>query len=197
MDVTTGEFRATEFAGAQAEDRLRDELQILQPREILVPRQPGLFAQAGSDARDASPNGLREGLETRLEEWVFRSGYGERILTEQFGVHGLEGLGLAGHAQAICAAGALLHYLRETSAKTVDASPTALLHLEPVRYYEQQDALALDPVTVRNLEIIAPLFSDDSSPNAKTSRPTSLLTALDETATSMGARPAARLDSAS
>ena len=188
VDVTTGEFRATEFAGEQAEDRLRDELQILQPREILVPRQPGLFAQAGSDHLDPTSNGLREGLETRLEEWVFRSGYGERILAEQFGVHGLEGLGLAGHAEAICAAGALLHYLRETSAKTIDASPAALLHLEPVRYYEQQDALALDPVTVRNLEIIAPLFSDENSHSAKASGPTSLLAALDETATSMGAR---------
>ena len=188
VDVTTGEFRATEFAGAQSEDRLRDELQILQPREILVPRQPGLFAQTGSGADNAAPSGLREGLETRCEEWVFRSGYGERILAEQFGVHGLEGLGLAGHAQAICAAGALLHYLRETSAKTIDASPTALLHLEPVRYYEQQDALALDPVTVRNLEIIAPLFSDENPHNSKPSGPTSLLAALDETATSMGAR---------
>ncbi len=139
---------------------------------------------------DASPNGPAcvEGIETRIEEWIFRSGYGERILAEQFGVNGLEGLGLAGHTQAICAAGALLHYLRETSAKTAEQSPAALLHLEPVRYYEQQDALALDPVTVRNLEIIAPLFSDESSRNSKASGPTSLLTALDETATSMGAR---------
>src|ERR1700693_1172290 len=39
MDISTGEFRATEFAGAAAEDRLRDELQVLRPREILLPRQ--------------------------------------------------------------------------------------------------------------------------------------------------------------
>ena len=40
-------------------------------------------------------------------------------------------------------------------------SPAALLHLDSVRYYEQQDALVLDPVTVRNLELIAPLFAED------------------------------------
>ena len=131
---------------------------------------------------------MRRHRKTRLDEWIFRSGYGERILAEQFGVHGLEGLGLAGHAQAICAAGALLHYLRETSAKTAEPSPAALSHLEPVRYYEQQDALALDPVTVRNLEIVAPLFAEEGARGSVTGGPTSLLAALDETATNMGAR---------
>src|SRR6202051_1877469 len=36
-DVSTGEFRATQFAGEEAEERLRDELQLLRPREILLP----------------------------------------------------------------------------------------------------------------------------------------------------------------
>ena len=188
VDVSTGEFRATEFAGGEAEERLRDELQILAPREILLPRQPGLFAQASSRDSDAAAPSLRDGIETRLDEWIFRSSYGERILAEQFGVHGLEGLGLAGHSEAICAAGALLHYLRETSAKTADESPLALTHLEPVRYYEQQSGLVLDPVTVRNLEIIAPIFGEDGARNARASGPSSLLGALDETVTSMGGR---------
>ena len=38
VDLSTGEFRATEFAGDKAEARLRDELGILRPREILLPR---------------------------------------------------------------------------------------------------------------------------------------------------------------
>jgi len=188
VDVSTGEFRATEFIGAEAEERLRDELQILAPREILLPRQPGLFGQASSRDSETAGAGLREGIETRLDEWIFRSGYGERVVAEQFGVHGLEGLGLAGHTQAICAAGALLHYLRETSAKTAEESPAALTHLEPVRYYEQQSGLVLDPVTVRNLEIIAPIFEEESANNRRAAGPTSLLAALDETVTSMGGR---------
>ena len=129
----------------------------------------------------------REGIETRLEEWVFRPDYGERMLAEQFGVKGLEGFGLAGHPQAICAAGALLHYLRETSRErpTDDIRQRRSLHLDSVRYYEQQDALVLDPVTVRNLELVAPLYAEDARLAA---RATSLLGALDQTATGMGAR---------
>jgi DNA mismatch repair protein MutS len=185
VDASTGEFQATEFAEATAEEKLRDELALLHPREILLPRQSGLFAQSGGSRPEISSASAREGVETRLEEWIFRTPYGERMLTEQFGVKGLEGFGLAGHNQAIAAAGALLHYLRETSAKTEGGSAAALLHLETPRYYEQQDALVLDPVTVRNLELIAPLYAEDSP---RSGVATSLLGAIDQTATSTGAR---------
>jgi DNA mismatch repair protein MutS len=186
VDASTGEFQATEFAEASAEERLRDELQLLHPREILLPRQSGLFSPGGTSRPEGGSGSAREGVETRLEEWIFRPVYAERLMTEQFGVKGLEGFGLAGHDQAIAAAGALLHYLRETSAKSEagPASTAALLHLENPRFYEQQDALVLDPVTVRNLELIAPLYAEDSPRGAATS----LIGAIDQTATSMGAR---------
>jgi DNA mismatch repair protein MutS len=186
MDISTGEFRATEFAGAAAEDRLRDELQVLRPREILLPRQPGLFSQANPARPDGFSASSREGLETRLEEWVFRADYGERLLREQLGVKALEGFGLAGHAQAIGAAGALVYYLRETSAKA-DGGSAALLHLDGVRYYERQDALVLDAVTVRNLELLAPLNAEEAH-RGSSSSPASLLGAIDQTVTAMGAR---------
>ncbi len=178
VDVSTGEFSATEFSGPEAEEKLRDELQLLRPREILLPRPASLFPQAAS----AELAGVG-GVETRLEEWVFRDDYAERLLTEQFGVLGLEGFGLASHRQAAAAAGALVHYLRETSAKNDDGA-APLLHLDRVRYYEQQDALVLDNVSVRNLELIAPLFAEEGS----RSQPATLLAALDETSTGMGAR---------
>jgi DNA mismatch repair protein MutS len=186
MDVSTGEFRATEFSGPSAEERLRDELQILRPREILLPRQAALFAPPGSPRPEGAPGGFREGIETRLEEWVFGSDYGRRMLTEQYGVKDLEGLGLNGHTRAISAAGALLHYLRETSAKS-DGQVAALAHLDSLRFYEQQDALVLDPVTVRNLELVAPLFADETSRGSHAG-PATLLAAIDATVTSMGAR---------
>ncbi len=188
VDVSTGEFRATEFAGDAAEERLRDELQLLRPREILLPRQAALFPRAATSRPDSLTSGAREGVETRLEEWIFHSEFGERILTQQFGVKGLEGFGLNGRTQAICAAGALLHYLRETSAKTEEETPSALLHLDFIRYYEQQDALVLDPVTVRNLELVAPLYADDAPRGGAAAPPASLLGAIDKTITSMGAR---------
>lgn len=193
-DVTTGEFQATEFSGCDAEEKLRDELYRLRPREILLPRQAGLFAASsveGDGAGSGQPHGgraeYRDAVETRVEEWVFRPDYADRMLREQFGVASLDGFGLAAHPQAIAAAGAMVHYLRETSAKGTEnrnGKEPALGHLDPVRYYEQSEALVLDTVTVRNLELVAPLFTEEAG---RGGAPT-LLSALDETATGMGAR---------
>src|SRR5579871_1825205 len=195
-DVTTGEFRATVFSGQDANEKLRDELHRLKPREILIPRQAGLFAAAaaGADGDYGAPapsprTEFREGVETRIDEWIFRTDYAERMLREQFGVATLDGFGLAGHSQAISAAGALVHYLRETSALEAEngdhAHPrAALAHLDRVRFYEQADALVLDVVTVRNLELVAPIFYEDGARGT----PPTLLSALDETVTGMGAR---------
>ncbi|MGH9594710.1 MAG: DNA mismatch repair protein MutS, partial [Bryobacteraceae bacterium] len=156
VDISTGEFSATEFAGATTEEKLRDELQLLRPREVLLPRIEGLFADSeaeGPGNRFASRMELREGAITRLEDWIFGAEYGERTLTEQFGVAGLEGFGLADHPEAATAAGAIVHYLRETSAKATSGTVNeALQHLDRVRYYEQLEVLALDSVSVRNLE---------------------------------------------
>ncbi|HLE37659.1 MAG TPA: hypothetical protein VI699_11005, partial [Candidatus Acidoferrales bacterium] len=178
VDISTGEFRATEFAAPEAEEKLRDALALLRPREILLPRPATLFPSTTPTDLDGSG-----GVETRLEEWVFEHSHAERLLTEQFGVVGLEGFGLADHPQAASAAGAIVHYLRETSA-CGNGSSAQLSHLDRVRYFEQQDSLALDNVSVRNLELVAPLFPDDSARSA----PATLLAALDETSTSMGAR---------
>src|SRR6266446_5743036 len=191
-DITTGEFSVTEFSGADADEKLRDELHRLKPREILLPRQAGLFAGSPGDGDGGgqSPGGraeFRDAVETRIEEWAFRADYAERMLHEQFGVASLDGFGLAGHAQAMSAAGAMVHYLRETSGmgpENGDPLESALGHLDRVRYYEQADALVFDTVTVRNLELVAPIFAEDAG---KGGAPT-LLAALDETATGMGAR---------
>src|SRR5437773_9216413 len=46
VDLSTGEFQATEFSGADADDALRDQLQLLHPRETLLPRPQQLFETA-------------------------------------------------------------------------------------------------------------------------------------------------------
>jgi len=180
VDLSTGEFLATEFQGAGAEEELRDELQLLRPRETLLPRPQQLFETAKNTLLDGAG-----GVETRLEDWIFQRDYTERILREQFGVAELTGFGLDTHVQAMCAAGAVVHYLRENAARGDDApSVEALQHLDRIRYYQQQDALVLDPVSVRNLELVAPIFTEE----AKGSGPTTLIAALDSTVTGMGAR---------
>lgn len=180
VDLSTGEFQATEFSGAGAEEALRDELLLLRPRETLLPRPQQLFETAKTSLLEGAG-----GVESRLEEWIFHLDYAERILREQFGVAELTGFGLDGHSHALSAAGAVVHYLRENSARSEDGrSVEALQHLDHIRYYEQQDALLLDPVSVRNLELLSPIFVEDT----KASGPTTLVAALDSTVTGMGAR---------
>ena len=111
VDLSTGEFRATEFSGEKAEARLQDELGILRPREVLLRRAVTLFPVT----LPAEMDGLGA-VETRLDEWVFEANYATRMLEQHFRVATLEGFGLNGHASATAAAGALVHYLRETSA---------------------------------------------------------------------------------
>jgi DNA mismatch repair protein MutS len=180
VDLSTGEFQATEFSGASAEEALRDELLLTRPRETLLPRPQQLFETAKNTLLDGTG-----GVETRVEDWVFQRDYAERILREQFGVAELTGFGLDDHAQALSAAGAVVHYLRENAARGDDApSVEALGHLDRIRYYEQHDSLVLDPVSVRNLELLAPIFTEET----KSSGPTTLVAALDSTVTGMGAR---------
>jgi DNA mismatch repair protein MutS len=195
VDLSTGDFRATEFSGPGAETRLRDELGILRAREVLLPRPATLFPAAGAPEL----NGLGA-VETRLDDWIFHHEFATRLLEEQFRVATLEGFGVTRHLQAVSAAGAIVHYLRETSAigaqgqngssaKSAEghtagngssSAIAGLEHLDTLHYYEQQEALALDQVTVRNLELIEPIGADESS--------STLVSALDDTATGMGAR---------
>jgi DNA mismatch repair protein MutS len=206
VDLSTGEFQATEFSGPRADEDLRDELQLLHPRETLLPRPQQLF----DTAKNSLPEGT-SGVESRLEDWIFHYDYAARILREQFGVAELTGFGLDDHHQSLAAAGAIIHYLRENAARgdrsavaraedrstatttsgaaatlAKDAAPSieALRHLDRVRYYEQHDALVLDPVSVRNLELINPIFSEEAGRTG----PTTLIAALDLTVTGMGAR---------
>ncbi len=180
VDLSTGEFQATEFAGVAAEEALRDELQLIRPRETLLPRPQQLFETAKNSLLEGTG-----GVESRLEEWIFHLDYAERILREQFGVAELTGFGLDGHHHALSAAGAVVHYLRENSARGENGhSVDALRHLDHIRYYEQHDSLLLDPVSVRNLELLSALFSEDT----KLTGPTTLVAALDSTVTGMGAR---------
>lgn len=187
VDISTGEFRATEFSGPDAETRMRDELHVLHPHEILMPRPTTLFsAGAAVDSGRGELDGIT-GAVTRLDDWIFQVDYASRVLQEEFGVVGLEGFGLQDHMAATCAAGAIIHYLRETSARTSAITKAGLGHLSPVGFYQQQDALVLDAVSIRNLELLAPLFAETAESVGRGGAPT-LLWALDETSTGMGAR---------
>jgi len=154
VDVSTGEFRATEVPALEA----AATLEALNVREVLNPE----------DAADLP------GLNTRLESWIFSHDYGDRILKDHFKLLLLDGCGLGGKPLATGAAGAILHYLRDTQRSALD-------HLDPPSWFERGDAMMLDAVTIRNLELVEPLFAGES-------REVTLLSVLDQTLTGMGGR---------
>jgi DNA mismatch repair protein MutS len=162
VDISTGEFRVTECEPGEAGALLEQ----LNPREVLLPDQTPLLP----------PEPGRRFVVTHADEWVFSIDYAQRILQEHFRLHTLDGCGLAGRASAICAAGAILHYLRDTQRGALD-------HLAAPAFYDRADAMVLDAVTVRNLEVFEPLFSADAAAKAPT-----LIAVLDQTATGMGGR---------
>jgi DNA mismatch repair protein MutS len=153
VDISTGEFRVTEVDSPEA----IHTLESLNAREVLVPAQHPLF-----------PGPVR----TELEEWIFSQDYADRTLREHFKLLTLDGCGLAGRTAAICAAGAVLHYLRDTQR-------AALEHLDAPTFYDRADAMVLDAVTVRNLELLEPVFQGEGA---------TLIGVLDQTLTGMGGR---------
>ncbi len=176
LDLSTGELRCTEVAGDEALARVRDEIDTLGVRELLVaaPLEP----VARSLALDCTV--------TVLDEWVYALDHTGPLLEAHFGVASLDGFGLKGKPLASAAAGGLLFYARDTQRD-------ALRHVTEISYYEQSDAMLLDATTVRNLELVAGFDG---------TRRHSLLSVIDETSTSMGARllktlllrPSVRLD---
>jgi DNA mismatch repair protein MutS len=163
VDVSTGEFRATELDLFE----LPGLLESIGAREMLVAAEAPLFPQPEP----------KRWIVTELDGWVFSVDYSDRILREHFHLLTLDGCGLAGKSAAVAAAGAILHYLRDTQRAALD-------HLDPPKYFDRAETMVLDAVTVRNLELIEPIFSNDGS----FSNEGTLIHVLDQTATGMGGR---------
>ena len=180
LDLSTGEFRATEFVGDDAERRIREELLVLRPREVLFASSLPLFDQPRASAPQAAAAPRMASLEnatwaeTPLDDWIFAPDYAIPQVENHFGVLSLEGFGLADRSAAATAAGAILHYVRTTQRGSLD-------HVDRIGFYERQNCLVLDAVTVRNLELIEPLFSG-AGDNA------TLFRSLDTTVAPMGKR---------
>jgi DNA mismatch repair protein MutS len=86
-----------------------------------------------------------------VEDWVWTRDFALPLVERQMNVRSLEGFGLVGHDAAAIAAGALVHYVRTTQKNEA-------LHIDSLKFQEHSTALELDQVTVRNLELVEPLF---------------------------------------
>ena len=149
-DVSTGEFAATQFGGEQWATALRQELDRLQPAEVLAPKSTG-----GGDGlpdwwpRIESGGGPLTGLVTPYDGWRFDPTTAEEGLLARYEVASLEGFGLDRQPAAIAAAGALVAYLEQTHARL-------LASLAEVRSYNPDRYVTLDTFTRHNLEILEP-----------------------------------------
>ncbi len=168
LDLSTGEFSATEYSGADGRHALGDDLAVLRPREVVV--ASGL--PGGPESALPLPPGLPPPRLTEIEPWTFDVENARRMLLDQTRTQTLAGFGLDGHAGAISAAGALVQYLKDT--QKVD-----LAHVRAIRYRAGGDALIVDPTTLKHLEVVE---------SAGGGRAGSLLDEIDRTSTAMGGR---------
>lgn len=189
LDISTGEFRVTQETGRDSWTRIRADLESYAPRELLFPASLGALIKTGLSGRvQTAPlpldNGEAPSVEisaneygfdatlTPLDDWQWQRDDCYSLLANHFKVRTLDGYGLARKDEAIRAAGACLRYAQETQR-------AAGAHVTDLVYFEPQDHLVLDSVTVRNLELVESLAGGSGR---------SLLQVIDETVTGMGAR---------
>ncbi len=195
LDISTGEFRATQETGRDAWEKIRAGLESYAPRELLFPESLAPLIRSGfsqkaqttplpidgaantdspesSSLRSSSIATTFEASLTPLDDWLWQTEECAALLRDHFGVRSLEGYGLERKQEAVRAAGACLRYARETQR-------AAAAHITDLVYFEPQDHLVLDAVTVRNLELVESLAATSGR---------SLLDIIDETVTGMGAR---------
>lgn len=156
VEHTTGEFKLTEFT---AEDAFTDELARIRPSEVL-------YADDQAEHFDTLPAGQE------YDGFAFLRDQSEWALKEHFKVQSLDGFGCDGLGPAICAAGAVLHYLETQLRRKTD-------HLRQLQSYRTENHVLIDAASQANLDLVT-----SRSGGVKHS----LLGALDRTATPMGAR---------
>ena len=158
LDLAAGRFTVLESSGRGA---LAAEIERLKPAELLIPESAPEedLKRSGTALRSRPP-------------WNFELASASRLLTDQLGTLDLKGFGADELPLAICAAGALLQYVRDTQ-------KTALPHIRGLHVEERTDALIIDAATRRNLELDASLTGREDA---------TLFAVLDQCVTAMGSR---------
>jgi DNA mismatch repair protein MutS len=140
LDLSTGEFSTAEYHGPLGRQSLADDLEILEPRELVIP--------SGWDVKVALLDSTRLKVPvTNTEPWMFEGEAARRTLIDHFRSHGLEGFGLEDYPTAVRAAGGLLAHLKNTQ-------KADLSHVRTVKLRTAADCLLIDPITLGHLEVV-------------------------------------------
>ena len=158
LDISTGEFFLAEGDREYA-DKL---LQSFKPAEVVYQRhqQKKFREYFGSKFYSYT-----------LDEWIFEEGYAFETLLKHFQTHSLKGFGVEDLKLGLVAAGAIIHYLRDTEHPN-------LQHITALQRINREDFLWMDRFTIRNLELV----------HGSTEGNHTLLGVLDNTVSPMGAR---------
>jgi DNA mismatch repair protein MutS len=160
LDISTGEFFVAE-GNTEYIDKL---LQTLRPAEVIFQRN---FQKQFKDVF-----GPRFYTYT-MEDWIFDKAYAAESLLKHFQTHSFKGFGVDDMQEGIIAAGAVLHYLKDTE-------HPHLQHISSIQRINREDYLWMDKFTIRNLELLG--NTDQHGQGL------SLLKVLDHTVSPMGAR---------
>jgi DNA mismatch repair protein MutS len=160
LDISTGEFFLAE-GNTEYIDKL---LQTLKPAEVIFQR---------SFQRSFKETFGGKFYTYTLESWLFEETFATEILLRHFQTHSLKGFGITELKAAIIAAGAVLHYLKDTEHPN-------LQHISSIQRIDRDDYLWMDKFTIRNLELLGSSYEGEHGQ--------SLLKVLDNTVSPMGAR---------
>jgi len=158
LDMSSGRFSVMQVNSVEA---LQSELERLKPAEVIY------------DESISYPLNLqRHGRWSTQAPWAFTAKHAQKLLCDQFNTTHLGGFGIDDLPLAVCAAGALLHYVHDTQQGKVP-------HIRAIHTEHHADAIILDAATRRNLELETSLSGNPKH---------SLIGVLDQTATPMGSR---------
>lgn len=169
MDASTGEFRALDIDGGDRERLLMDEIERVAPAEVLVSgdaieNNGRLKAFLEAKGVPFTPYNMKDIFDVQLAR--------EKLL-RHFSLSSLEAFGFNGTELSLCAASAVIDYLKDTQ-------KVPLHHINSIRKYRTDNFMYIDPATRHNLELVQTI-RDRSFQG-------SLLWILDRTLTPMGAR---------
>jgi len=158
IDISTGDF----WVGQGNKDVIAQFLQNFIPSEILVGKPQKKLFETNFGIQFPT---------FYVEDWVFENDFANEKLTTHFDTNSLSGFGISDLFEGCNSAGAILHYLYETQ-------QNRLQHITKIQRLVSSDYVWMDDFTIRNLELFYPSNTEGVS----------LISILDHTQTSMGAR---------
>ena len=158
LDVSGGRFQLLEVSSDEA---LASELARLKPAELLI----------SDDWQHPIAEALKNQIRRRVP-WEFDYDTAIRLLTQQIETHDLSGFGCDGLTVALCAAGCLLQYVKETQQQNMP-------HIKALQVEYRDESIILDAATRRNLELVTNLTGGEQH---------TLAAVVNHTKTAMGSR---------